>query len=142
MTNIYNFTGITTGKPVDKPQGGQTKRGQFLCGGTTPAQSEKNHGPHVAKTHGTQMKDQIDTVLKILHIIKTFGKFFLSKNDNLQQLAGIGFIVKKFTYYFKTLYGNFLPFINKQNNGSIILNPFFEQKVLNAFLALPRGRRP
>jgi len=79
------------------------------------------------------MIEKVNPVKKIGSLFKDFLEFFLSKDYYLQQLKIICFVIKKFTQNLQTILGDFLAFVNDQDNYPFFINTFIKKIILNFF---------
>ena len=80
---------------------------------------------------------KIDSIGKIGVFANSVLKFFLGKNDYLQQLVFVGFIVQKFTQNFQAKRRHLLPFVNDQHGDNITFYLLMYKLVLDGLLHLP-----
>ena len=60
----------------------------------------------------------------------------MGKNDNLHQLAGVGFVVEKFPQDFQAETRQVLTFVDDENNGLVLLDALLKQRLLDFFFDL------
>ena len=80
---------------------------------------------------------KIDPVGKIGMQVNSLFKFFLGKNNYLEQFILIGFIIKKFTQDFQAKNRYLLTFVNNQNDCFFLIDTFMKQILFYAFFDLP-----
>jgi hypothetical protein len=77
---------------------------------------------------------QIDPICEVGVIPGQVLELGLRKNYDLQEFMLVGFIIEKFPHDLQTRAGNFLAFVNYENDGFTLIHTFVEQQLLYRLL--------
>ena len=85
-----------------------------------------NHHSRIPKIKRRQEVIQIDSVAEIGVVLQNLVEFRLGKNDDLEKLLVIGFVIEKLSQRFQTEVGDLLPFVDDQYDSFLFVDPFLE----------------
>ena len=137
MAQIDDLTRIPAGSSVDHPEGRKGKHDWRLGRFAGLPDAKPDHLSRIPKAQRSQDMIEVDPVRKVCIRFKRILKFLLRKNCDLKQFIVVGFEVQKLPHDLEAKIGDFLAFVDNQDNDLVFIDAFVENVFFDNFLKLP-----